>query len=199
MKSERKKHFAVDKLSPQAKRLVDDGLAANATYDEIIKTVRAIGETLALSSLSRYREKQWFPTRATLEETNRFYGLIKESLEKSQGKKLDEVSSELLKHHLFKAMAAIKDGDPVKLYDLVISEGRLGVEKEKVELAKQKLATEKERLDILREQVGDHGDKATLFIEFMKAFAGYLGKKDQEALKYLQPHIRGFAAEVKQS
>jgi len=84
--------------------------------------------------------------------------MIKESLEKSQGKKLDEVSSELLKHHLFKAMAAIKDGDPVKFYDLVISEGRLGVEKEKVELQKQKLATEKERLDILREQVGDHGE-----------------------------------------
>ena len=197
MKSERKRHFAVDKLSPQAKRLVDDGLAANLTYEQIARMVRDTGETVALSSLQRYHANKWFPTRAALEETNRLYELVRESLEKSQGKKLDQVSSELLKTHLFKALATIKDGDPVKLYDLVISEGRLEVEKKKVEIQREKLAAEKERIEVLRAQLNSNGDKATLFIEFMKAFASYLGRKDQDALKYLQPHIRGFAAEMK--
>lgn len=147
MKSERKRHFAVDKLSPQGRVLVDGLLGENRTYDEIVKELKArTGEALALSSLQRYHARKWFPIRQVLEETGRLHSLVKEALEKSQGKKLDEVSSELLKTHLFNALAALKDADAAKLYQLVISQGWLDVEKEKVELSKGRLGVMRERL-----------------------------------------------------
>lgn len=145
--AERKRHYAVEKLSSQGRALIDALLGENETYEEIVKRLKAkTAESLAVSSLQRYHAKRWFPTRQALEETGRLFDLVKESLEKSQGKKLDEVSSELLKTLLFKALAAVKDPDPVKLYSLVISEGWLGVEKEKVGVQKERLGVMRERL-----------------------------------------------------
>jgi len=40
-------------------------------------------------------------------------------------------------------------------------------------------------------------DKAALFIEFATGLIEYLKVKDQDALRYLEPHIRGFADSVK--
>ena len=152
---ERKRHYAAERLSPQGRALVDGLLGENDTYEEIVKRLKAkTGEALAISSLQRYHAKKWFPTRQVLEETGRLHGLVKEALEKSQGKKLDEVSSELLKTHLFHALAATKDADPLKLYQLVISEGFLGVEKEKVSVQKERLGVMRERLKQLERALG---------------------------------------------
>ena len=42
-------------------------------------------------------------------------------------------------------------------------------------------------------------DKASLFLEFANAFVTYLKDRDGEAMRYLEPHLRGFAETTKQS
>lgn len=197
MKPERKKHFAVDRLSPQARRLVDDGLAANATYEEIVKTVRAIGEQLAVSSLQRYHANKWFPTRAALEETNRLHGLVKDSLEKSQGKKFDEVTSEVSKALLFKVVTALKDPDPYALYELVLADGRLDVQKERNKILRERTDNDKEKIALLErnlklkeQQIERAHEKAKAAEKTIEA----IGKKkglDAETLKKIREEVYG--------
>ena len=40
-------------------------------------------------------------------------------------------------------------------------------------------------------------DKAQLFLDWLENLAQYLRQRDPEALKYLEPHIRGYAEEMK--
>ena len=40
-------------------------------------------------------------------------------------------------------------------------------------------------------------DRAGIFLEFMGELLGYLKERDPESLRYLEPHIRDFANEVK--
>ena len=40
-------------------------------------------------------------------------------------------------------------------------------------------------------------DKAALFIEFVESLIGYLKERDGESLRYLEPHIQGFAETMK--
>jgi len=42
-------------------------------------------------------------------------------------------------------------------------------------------------------------DKAALFLDFLEREITYLKEQDPEALRYLQPHIRGFAEHMKTS
>lgn len=42
-------------------------------------------------------------------------------------------------------------------------------------------------------------DKATLFLDFAGKFIEYLRGRDGEALRHLEPHLRGFAAAMKQA
>ena len=66
---ETRRHFAVDKLSPQAKKIVEEGFEANLTHDKIADAVKAAtGERLAKSSLQRYYTQKWLPERRRLEQ-----------------------------------------------------------------------------------------------------------------------------------
>jgi len=151
---ERKRHYAVEKLSPQARALVDAGLGDNKTYQQIVDALKKeTGEKLPLSSLQRYHAKRWFPVRAALEETERLHGLVKESLEKSQGKKLDEATSEVSKAMLFKVVTALKDPDPYALYSLVLAEGRLDVQKERNRILRERTANDREKIALLERTV----------------------------------------------
>lgn len=154
MNAQRKKHFAVEKLSAQGRELVDALLAANETYEDIVKQLRSrTGESLAVSSLARYRERKWFPTRAALEETDRLYGLVKEALNGAAGKNLDEVTSEAAKAMLFKVVAALKDPDPYALYSLVLAEGRLGVQKERNKILRERTGNDQQKIALLERAV----------------------------------------------
>jgi hypothetical protein len=66
---EQRKHFAVDKLSENARRIVETGLCAGDTYTAIIAAVKvATGEKLAHSSLQRYYSRKWLPEKRRIEE-----------------------------------------------------------------------------------------------------------------------------------
>jgi len=42
-------------------------------------------------------------------------------------------------------------------------------------------------------------DRAALFIDWLTGFVDYLKDKDGEALRYLEPHIKGFADSMKEA
>lgn len=64
-----RKHFAVDKLSVHAKKIVDEGFEANDTYHRIVDAIKAAtGEKIATSSLQRYYTRRWLPERRRLEQ-----------------------------------------------------------------------------------------------------------------------------------
>lgn len=196
--SERKKHFAVDKLSPAGRKIVDDGLAANATYEAIVKALREkTGELLIARSLGRYRANQWFPIRAALEETNRLHGLVKDSLEKSQGKKFDEATSEVAKAMLFKVVTALKDPDPYALYELVLADGRLDVQKDRNKILRERTDNDREKIKLLERsvkakerQIEQAREKAVAAEKTIEA----IGKKkglDAETLKKIREEVYG--------
>lgn len=90
-------------------------------------------------------------------------------------KEFMELSSKLQKLKVQLVNEALKDTDPQKIYAL----GNL-------------LRVQRFKGSNIQE------DHATLFIQFLEKFLTYLQEKDSEALRYVQPHLRGFAAEVKE-
>jgi hypothetical protein len=147
---ERKRHFVVEKLSLAGKKIVDDGLSANETYEKVCAALlKATGEKLPVSSLQRYHANRWFPVRRTLAETERLFAMVKDSLEGAKGKPIDEVTSEMLKTLLFNGMAAAQNQDPLALYDLVLAEGRLGVQKERNKILTERTANDSKKVKVL--------------------------------------------------
>jgi hypothetical protein len=152
--AERKRHYAAEKLSLAGKKIVDDGLSANETYEKVCAALlKATGEKLPVSSLQRYHANRWFPVRRTLAETERLFAMVKDSLEGAKGKPIDEVTSEMLKTLLFNGMAAAQNQDPLALYDLVLAEGRLGVQKERNKILTERTANDGKKVKVLEESL----------------------------------------------
>lgn len=84
-----------------------------------------------------------------------------------------ELSSKLQKLKVQLVNDALKDPDPQRIYAL----GNL--------------------LRVGGARKGAETDHAGLFIQFLEKFLAYLQEKDAEALRYVQPHIAGFAQEIK--
>ncbi len=65
----RRRHHKAERLSPEASKIIDDGLAAGVPYEEIAERVEsATGETIGVGSISRYYRAKWRPHREATEQ-----------------------------------------------------------------------------------------------------------------------------------
>jgi hypothetical protein len=75
-----RRHHKAEKLSPEARLIIDHGLAANDTYVQIVRDVaQATGETISVSAVGRYHAGCWRPSQESIRRSQE----IAESLMRS--------------------------------------------------------------------------------------------------------------------
>lgn len=200
MKARRKTFPAIARLSRAARAIMQgaflEGPGARSVKSIVDDIKAKTGEKVDDNAVYRYQDYWLTCERPFIEARQEADGMMA-ALKDNPTADVEELVKQRLVVAQMLTAKRFDESDPVELGYLAQGEKRIEVEKEKIGIQRARLEADKERTEVLRAQVKDGGDKATLFIEFMKAFASYLTKKDQEALKHLQPHIRGFAAEIK--
>jgi hypothetical protein len=200
VKAARKRTYpAIARLSRTAREIIERGFLEGAGVRSIKSIVQQIkektGEKIDDSAIYRYRDYWLAVERPFIEARKEADGMLA-ALRANPTADLEELVTQRLAVAQLLSAKRFDETDPIELGYLAQGEKRIEIERKKIELAREKLATEKERLEASKADAG--ADEASLFIKFLKAFAEYLARNDRDSLSHLQPHIRGFAAEMKQ-
>lgn len=201
MKAPRKRTYpAIARLSRAAREIIEhaflEGAGVRSGKSIIEEIKQKTGETIDDSAVYRYREYWLAVERPFIEARKEADGMLA-ALRANPTADVEELVKQRLTVAQLLSAKRFDETDPIELGYLAQGEKRIDLERKKIELAREKLTTEKERLEALRQQQGESSDSAAVFIELMNELARYLASNAQEALRQLQPHIRGFAAHMK--
>lgn len=148
----RRVHFpGIERLSQEARGLIEQGMREGKTYDEICTAVReATGEKLARSSLGRWRTRIWEEKEESMrlarELTERLVGVL------TAGGKGDlaELARELLFTQAVEALSRSKAKDPVGLAMAAAKVQQAQTQKELAKLAREKQVLLRQKFEAQR-------------------------------------------------
>jgi len=141
----RRRHHKTERLSPEARRIVDDGLGAGATYDAIaFKVFEVTGEKIGDSSVQRYAAAKWLPAREAAREADAVAERIVDRLQNLghlDAASLREAMKLTAAEELFPVLRGLAADDPASLARFFssldqnrIGEARLDVDRRKIDV-----------------------------------------------------------------
>ncbi len=164
------------------KDLVDQLLEANATYQEIADAVqKTTGMRLSDSALSRYRHR-WSSAKASIEETSHQVKVLTEALKANPDLNFEDAGMAILLNKLVEELASAKKTfQGASLLQL----GHLLLKAHRTKQSAGQLDVQRERLELLKERVHTAAEK----VEEVGKAKGL----DPETLKKIREEIYGIA------
>jgi parvulin-like peptidyl-prolyl isomerase len=199
----RARHFKAMELSEDGLSVVHSGFLSHATLAAIIARVKQeTGETVASSSLQRYRD--WWqsearPAQEAAEMAREVAAALKdhpaEDVRRLIEKKIEQLYLLQLRH--------LEGKDPLEVAGLALEQqkvtmrrDKLALDTERKRLHEERLTLDKERLDLQREKKAAI-DRPALFMEFFRAMTETLVHVDPQAAEVLNRHFDRLMARVK--
>ncbi len=103
-----RKHYAIDKLSPEIKEIVDEMIKSNSTYQEIVDYIKSTGNNISKSAVQRYASNL-IESLHTLRMIQENFSAIMEETEKYKNIDFTEPLTRLLCNRLLEQINSLSD------------------------------------------------------------------------------------------
>jgi hypothetical protein len=199
----RARHFRTMDLTEDAKAVVHAGFLRQATLAAIVARVKEVtGETVALSSLQRYRD--WWTSEARpAQQAADMAREVAAALKDHPAEDVRRLIEQKIEQLYLLQLRHLEGKDPLEVADLALQQQKVSMRREKLGLDsqrellhKERLALDKERLELQREKKAAI-DRPALFLEFFKGMVDQLVHVDPQAAEVLNKHFDRLMARIK--
>lgn len=156
---EARRHFAVEKLSPAGRAIVEAAFAAGVPYDAVVEQLQEeTGEKVSRSAVSRYYRSHWKESAARARDLSLQSTQLVDALKIKPTDELTETIRGLLALGLMERSSELASLDPVK----ALSEQR---HREELRLREKELDLKKQEIELGVEQLKQRAKEAEVKIE----------------------------------